>query len=492
MSKGYTKSPQQTYADAWTPDDTSTDEKALLGGNGKKSRRCHVPWWRMAKVVAIGGTVFLTGLAVGLEITSRDTQHESLAVESFGASADCNPYDQNGVLLVNQTEPSENLWLPIGAPPSCDHATDFLSLIKTAQRDGDAPASPAFAHNRTIVLMGDSVDRGHMVDFCVFMHGSLDSVMAGHELDIPYPPGEERPPPGSQSPFFINGDWPNYEQSRPKVCYVARYNLAVVSIFFYGFRPDDDFVLNREHYYPPAEAKYRFDQILLPLLAKVADRYNVPRVPDIFTVSPTFWGLLRLVQEDDTNREATKGTGMAWDDAVQKYDPFRPMSRERIGLMEGRMREFLKHVAKAWRDPSMAPGEVQTRPKILWRALHHVKEHYEVPFTGVQAIDQIGRAVVSSLRREGRAAAGGHSTWGRWARTWSGYAKYAGEHADETEARKAGLGDRLRVDEWGSLMLGMEKYFLDDLHPMSLPGGYLWGNMILQQLKMAVEQERGK
>lgn len=86
-------------------------------------------------------------------------------------------------------------------------------------------------------------------------------------------------------------------------------------------------------------------------------------------------------------------------------------------------------------------------------ALHHVKEHHEVPYTGVQAVDQIGRAVVGSLSREGRAAAGGHSTWGRWVRTWSGYATLAGEHENETEARRAGLGERLKIDEWGSLML---------------------------------------
>ncbi|KAK4702690.1 hypothetical protein P7C70_g3531, partial [Phenoliferia sp. Uapishka_3] len=480
-----TSSPHQKYADAWTPDDATSDSMGLLGGNVKKSRRAHAPWWR----IAIGGTLFLTGLAVGLEVTSRDTRHETLLEDTVDASANCNPYDQHGVLMVNETEPSENAWLPVGAPASCDHATDFFSLITKAQRDSDAPTLPAFAHNRTILMIGDSVDRGHIVDFCHFAHGALESITVGHELDIPYPPGEERPPKDLNNPFIVNGEWPDFEQSRPKVCHVGRYNLAIVSIFFYGFRPVDEFIVTREHYYPPAAAIDRFDHILLPLLEKTAARYNVPRIPHLVTISPTFWGLLRLSQEDDANREAAKGTGMDWDEAVKKYEPFRTMSKERMVLLEGRMREFLKHVAKAWRDPAMGLGEVQKRPKILWRALHHVKEHHEVPYTGVQAIDQIGRAVVSSLRREGRAAAGGHSTWGRWVRTWSGYASYAGEHPDETEARKAGLGERLKIDEWGSLMLGMEKYFRDDLHPMPLPGGYLWGNMVLQQLKMVVDED---
>ncbi|KAK4704113.1 hypothetical protein P7C70_g2097, partial [Phenoliferia sp. Uapishka_3] len=294
-------SPHQSYA-AWVPDEKTVDGLALLGGGTTKLKlRNHASWWRIFKAVVLGGTVFLAGIAAGLEVISRDHRHAS--------------------------------------------------------------------------LLEDSVDSS------------------------------------------------------------------------------------------------------------------------LITISPTFWGLLRLSQEDDADREAARGTGLEWNEAVAKFDPFRTLSRERIKRLEKEMTAFLKHVAKAWRDPSMGPSEVQTKPKILWRALHHIKHHHEVPYTGVQAVDQIGRAVVSSLRREGRAAAGGHSSWGRWARSWSAYSRYAtfaGEKADETEARKAGLGERLRIDEWGSLMLGMEKYFQDDLHPKSLPGGYLWANMILQQIKMAVEEDESE
>ena len=77
-----------------------------------------------------------------------------------------------------------------------------------------------FARNKTIIMLGDSVDRGcaprstghgamareltrdayanrHIVDFCEFAHGSLMSIMPDHELSPAYPPGLERPPSGS-------------------------------------------------------------------------------------------------------------------------------------------------------------------------------------------------------------------------------------------------------------------------------------------------------
>ncbi|KAM0747583.1 hypothetical protein T439DRAFT_328814 [Meredithblackwellia eburnea MCA 4105] len=444
------------------------------------------PWLRAFKITVALAAVFALGMGVGWETTSRDKHHETLLVQEAGATT-CNPYDQHGILHVNQTVWGENKWEPIGAPEACDSTEDWLGMLYKAQMRNEFDQRAEFARNRTVVMMGDSVDRGHIVDFCEFVHGSLQGVGLEHELSIPYPPGKERPTAEQMSKYTTGGEWPDFEQSRPKVCYLGRYNLAVIFVFYYGFRPLDNFIITKQHYYPPALAEDRFDQILLPLISKVSQRYGSPSIPTLLSISPTFWGLLRLSQEDDLARQELVDSGVSWDDAVKVWEPFRTMSSKRVEVLERRMREFLKYVAKAWRVEGVEGA--QKRPRILWRALHHVKEHHEVPYTGVQAVDQVGRAVVDSLKREGQAAEGGHSTWGRWARTWSGYATLVGEDVSETEARRAGLGQRLRVDEWGSLMLGMEKYFRDDLHPKQLPGGYLWGNMMLHQLKMAVDDE---
>lgn len=77
---------QGQYQDAWQADedDSSSDRDAFLPG--KRTRKAQSPWWRLAKVVVVGGGLFLTGLGVGLEVTSRDVQHESRLVEEVAST----------------------------------------------------------------------------------------------------------------------------------------------------------------------------------------------------------------------------------------------------------------------------------------------------------------------------------------------------------------------------------------------------------------------
>lgn len=71
------------------------------------------------------------------------------------------------------------------------------------------------------------------------------------------------------------------------------------------------------------------------------------------------------------------------------------------------------------------------------------------------------------------------------------------------EGEDLGLDERLRVDEWGALMLGQEHHFRDLLHPnkgsslsslprdlcelelmqfvCAVPGSYLWGDILLYE-----------
>lgn len=62
------------------------------------------------------------------------------------------------MLNVNLTTASENQWEPINAPSSCQ-PVDYLSLLYNANMNDVHPAETDFMRNRTIVLLGDSVDR---------------------------------------------------------------------------------------------------------------------------------------------------------------------------------------------------------------------------------------------------------------------------------------------------------------------------------------------
>lgn len=49
-----------------------------------------------------------------------------------------------------------------------------------------------------------------------------------------------------------------------------------------------------------------------------------------------------------------------------------------------------------------------------------------------------------------------------------------------------GLDERIRVSEYGALMLGQEHHFKDFLHPDVLPGSYLWSDMFVYEIKRAM------
>lgn len=52
---------------------------------------------------------------------------------------------------------------------------------------------------------------------------------------------------------------------------------------------------------------------------------------------------------------------------------------------------------------------------------------------------------------------------------------------EAVEGEDLGLDQRLRLDEWGALMLGQEHHFRDLLHPDVIPGSYLWGDIMLYE-----------
>ena len=75
-------------------------------------------------------------------------------------------------------------------------------------------------------------------------------------------------------------------------------------------------------------------------------------------------------------------------------------------------------------------------------------------FTVVNSLDQIGRSVVERMVMEGEAAALGAQEWKQWMYrvASSHFAKVWGTHSVE-EVKAEGLCGRLRIDEWGALML---------------------------------------
>ncbi|GAA5970110.1 hypothetical protein JCM11641_000273 [Rhodosporidiobolus odoratus] len=406
----------------------------------------------------------------------------------------CNPYDQYGVLNVNLSVPTENVWQPIAAPENCQ-PVNFVSLLREAQTEGAKVPQLDFARNKTLVIFGDSVDRDHNEHFCGFVGGEYEMIGDDHEMSPPYPAGQELPPEDYKNYFTGAREWPNYHQSRPFVCHVGKLNLRILNVFHYGFRGQTEFIERHPHYYPPATVEDRFDHIVVPLVHSLSLKYDLPLTPALLSIAPGFWGLLRQSSEDQRlAKQAIDSGSSSTEEAIKKFDVWRTMSLDSRRWNERRVGEILRHVVKGWGEERRSGGaEAETR--ILWRALHFIKETPKIPYNRLIALDQVGRSVVDRLIEEGRAAEEGERTWKVWSKSvgarYLGFGLGFGEERREWEAIEGGLGRRLKVDEWGSLMLGQSQHFRDEVHPLPLPGSYLYGNMLLQQLEMkTLEEER--
>lgn len=90
---------------------------------------------------------------------------------------------------------------------------------------------------------------------------------------------------------------------------------------------------------------------------------------------------------------------------------------------------------------------------VLSGALHHIREHRAIPFNRLEAVDQIGRAVVEQLIYEGRAAEAGDSSWLAWSRAMKRRLRISSAMPDEKTILKDGLGSRLKLDRWADMML---------------------------------------
>ena len=312
-------------------------------------------------------------------------------------------------------------------------------------------------------MLGDSVDRGNLIQFCRFTGGNLTIIDRKHPLSPPLPIGFERPIfPGNLTYGDHNDtDWANninvslsfiavdrsltrFAQSRPTVCIHEKYNFKVTSTFFYGHQHEEDenesteyFLRRRTHYYPPTNLPRtlfilhrsrisliavleRILQITKPVLQSIG-----AGTPDLVTISATFWDTFRHVMEDDKTRRDLE--------RIDKHGDYSAlaagvtMKKSRRDTIAQRIEEVIDFIGETW---ATKEGRTGSRgPIIVWRTLHHTQPHRITPISAVQAADQIGRSTIARINKK---------------RTQS----------------------PIRLVNWGGLILGQEKHSKDPIHPL--------------------------
>jgi len=115
----------------------------------------------------------------------------------------------------------------------------------------------------------------------------------------------------------------------------------------------------------------RFDQIVVPLVESLAQKYNVSATPDIFSISPGFWSQLRQSVADQSAHKKAIDGGMTIEEANQKFDVWRHFDRSEKKWYEGRIYEIVRHIAREWKEGQDGKGRI--RPTLLWRESRHLK-----------------------------------------------------------------------------------------------------------------------
>ncbi|GAA5917729.1 hypothetical protein JCM6882_009364 [Rhodosporidiobolus microsporus] len=400
------------------------------------------------------------------------------------SSPTCDAYAQPGVLRVS-LDPSEqhlNAWEP--ALSTCRPIDYLSSLLASGPRRPELD----FLRNRTVVLFGDSVDRGFTQHLCRWAKEREELIDEEHPLAPPLPAGREYPPdsyrshhsrlPAGEPELF----WPGVPFGRPHICHIRKYDLRVVQVFQFGVDEEDEWLTKMNHFYPPGGFEQRFDQILLPLLDNLARQRSekegraVSSIPDLVSFTSTFWTPFRHVR-----LLSNSSTAADWE---RKLETWAPPRREWQNWFERRWTEAVRHVGAAW-------GQEGKRPKLVFRELQQILARDDIPSNHIQLAIDVGRRVVDLLRAES-AAARSSEGWAEWQAakgelgpTWVGNGR--------EEAERLALDERMEVLEWGRRFMGQQVKFTDDgpagVHPHAMPGSWLFWNMLLDRLQRHVAAE---
>ncbi|BGO91602.1 hypothetical protein NBRC10512_008049 [Rhodotorula toruloides] len=489
------------------------------------------PWWKKRKNLTGAAfaalTLFLLGGIMGLSrLDDPRAKHwwgvkdvlQDYGLELSHPSVCENPYAEFGRISSDSSTPEGNRWLPYDAScvpppllatlrstlkkkPTVEDSLETLEFPLPKRRTKAKRKSLSWLQGKTVLLFGDHVERNHNKDFCRFAGGKWASIDRDHPLS---------PPP------FVNGideKLPGAQQNsssatRPSVCYLEEYDFMVVSVFHFGLANRVEFehesLLYNPHFYPPVAVDDRLTHIVLPLL----DSLNRTK-PDMIEFSSGFWDLRHFAALDE----------------LAGKDVFSELTTERLAWYSSRLVHALADLSSVFPDTPL-----------LWRTLHHTPKFNETSPARVAALDQLSRKVVTALN-EARNRAGAEERLDllvqhRYEEAQAALLverSEAGRRVRPTGRRKKTFKDRmsnkapflnrvkerigskdrikdvnlstdetslrglLRFDEWGALMRGQEHTMVHEgnaVYTPPLPGGYVWGDLMLFELRRAVLSHR--
>lgn len=259
----------------------------------------------------------------------------------------CEPYSSFGTLEVDDSDPDANRWMPFD--PTCQ-PPKLMSALREEQTKTDL----SFLRGKTALVIGDTVSREHVENFCRLVGEEPEIVRPSHKysiFDSLRARSTERPTSKARLNYRDLADRSkvkaNRDASSPRICHVRKYDFMIVSVLHYGLDQEDFWSdAGMPQYTSPGMFEQRLIEIVEPLIKNIrADR---PTAPDLVEVTSGIWDLARWAEQDLDAQQSTEG----------------PLSQDRVTWWRFRVGQVLDKVGKAFPKAGT----------LLWRTTYYPQD----------------------------------------------------------------------------------------------------------------------
>ncbi|ORY41111.1 hypothetical protein BCR35DRAFT_311378 [Leucosporidium creatinivorum] len=212
----------------------------------------------------------------------------------------CDPFAEPGFLHYDPDQPKAAKWIPYS--PSCEPAPDWLAAFAAQDKE-----QLSFLANRTILVLGDSVDRNGLEHLAV--------MLGLPRYPVPYDDFSKK--------GFVPPGWD--ERGIPWVVEVPWLGTTFTNGFMYGLDDEDNF-RQQPDWHPPGQAEERVDKLF-----KVHTD-QLPYPPSFISLHSGLWDLAFFGRQDRVSKLSTEI----------------PLTQERIIWWQARMTHLVDHVRETW------------------------------------------------------------------------------------------------------------------------------------------------
>ncbi|GAA6061836.1 hypothetical protein JCM10212_000753 [Sporobolomyces blumeae] len=344
------------------------------------------------------------GIAAGVILTwfflSRISGGETATVPP------CDPFQAPGRLLINLTSPLHTMWLPLD-PAACPPLPPYLPALWTSihGKDRAFPTYPAATfpdeyrlmaaepltdklasiveatappdpisflrkrrvHPPTVLLLGDSVDRNGLVQFCQLFRQNV-TISHYHDIKIH--------PPGPYPADLTRGHGPKFDgwdqrglMHRCEIPFANGRGTAVriVNGFHYGMDALDEFnTPDHTDWHAPGKIEDRIDKLVMPAIEQLGG----PDKVDVVQIHSGMWDLALFGMQDDKTR----------------WSLTTALTPEQLAWWQERMTHTIFHVRQRF-----------PKARILFRKLHRTDDMV----AGTQRVNQLRHLQEEVARTEG-------------------------------------------------------------------------------------------